>query len=222
MRTAVLLFVCLTLPTVATAQDAPGDLRRGADKRHTFGVWGGLSFASPSWWGAVQEREVLLLGVRYQRAMSQSESVYLAYTFDLIPAAAVTNTPVRTTGFCCRGLPNALRRNLDVEVERVEPSTAYGFGVAPLGFQLELFHQHLVYLTLGGGGGLILFDRDVPRLDTRKMNFTATLNAGLGFAILEDWKLTIGYKFHHLSNAGTGTSNPGLDSSMFYLGWMFR
>ncbi len=29
----------------------------------------------------------------------------------------------------------------------------------------------------------------------------------------------VGYKFHHLSNGGTGTFNPGLDANVFYLGW---
>jgi hypothetical protein len=30
---------------------------------------------------------------------------------------------------------------------------------------------------------------------------------------------TIGYKYHHLSNAETGTINPGIDSNIIYLGF---
>ncbi len=222
MRTALLLLACLAVPMLATAQESPVHLRRGEANRHAFGVWGGVSFASPGWWGAVREREVFIISLRYRRTVTRTENVVLDYTFDVIPAAAVANTPIRTTRFCCLGLPETTGRHFEQSMERIEPSTAYGFGVAPIGFQLELFRQSPVYLTLGGGGGLLLFDRDVPRLDTRKMNFTATLNAGLRVVILDDWELTIGYKFHHLSNAGTGTFNPGLDSNMFYLSWMRR
>ena len=222
MRIALLFLTCLVFTSLAAAQDSPIDLRRGDVERHAFGVWGGVSFASPGWWGAVREREVFIIGLRYRRTVSQSENATVAYTMDVIPAAAVTNTPVRTRRFCCTSLPAALRRNPDGETERIEPSTAYGLGLAPFGLQLELFRQNPVYLTLGGGGGLLLFDRDVPRLDTRKMNFTVTLNAGLRARVFEDWELTFGYKFHHLSNAGTGTFNPGLDSNMLYLGWMRR
>ena len=223
MRTVLFFLVCLALPLIVAAQESAVDLRRDEDNRNAFGVWGGVSFASPDWWGAQREREVFLVGLRYRRTVTQSEDAILAYTFDVIPAATVANTPVRTRRFCCLGLSESVRRELEAELgSGTEPSTAYGFGVAPLGFQLELFRRSPVYLALGGGGGLLFFDRDVPHLDTRKMNFTATLNAGLRVVISEVWELTLGYKYHHLSNAGTGTFNPGLDSSMLYLGWMLR
>lgn len=223
MRTALFFLVCLAFPLIAAAQESVVDLRRDEDDRNAFGIWGGASFASPDWWGAQRERGVFLFGLRYRRIVKQSDAVMLAYTFDAIPAATVANTPVRTEQFCCIGLPEAVRRELEIQLgERIEPSTAYGFGLAPLGFQLELFRRSPVYLALGGGGGLLLFDRDVPQLDTRKMNFTATLNAGLRVVISDIWELTLGYKYHHLSNAGLGTFNPGLDSSMLYLGWMLR
>ena len=223
MRSALFFLMYLAFPLIVAAQESPVDLRRDEDPRNSFGIWGGVSFASPDWWGAVREREVFLVGLRYRRTVKRSDDHLVAYTLDLIPAAAVANTPVRSIEFCCAGLPRSLRQRIEVNIQEVvEPSTAYGFGIAPLGFQLELFRQNPVYLTLGGGGGFLLFDRDVPRLDTRKMNFTATLNAGLRVVLLDAWELTLGYKFHHLSNAGTGMFNPGLDSSMFYLGWMFR
>lgn len=222
MRAALFILVCLALAPIVAAQEQAVDLRRDEDHRNAFGIWSGVSFASPDWWGAQRERAVFLIGLRYRRTVSRSDAVALAYTFDVIPAATVANTPVRIRPVCCTGLAENVRRELERSLERVEPSTAYGFGVAPLGFQLELFRHRPVSLTLGGGGGLLFFDRDVPHLDTRKMNFTATLNAGLRMVIAEVGEVTLGYKYHHLSNAGTGTFNPGLDSSMLYLGWMRR
>ena len=224
MRLIVLLFLCVILGRPVAAQHTEERPSPAEDYRHAFGAWGGLSFASPGWWGVIREREVFLVGVRYRRMLRRTPTASVAYTFDLIPAAAVTKTPTRTQRqrLCCSDLPRTLRRELESQTEVIEPATAFGFGVTPLGIQLELFRDNPVHFALGAAGGLLFFDRDVPNLDTRKMNFTATLHAGVRIPLLQAWELTAGYTFHHLSNAGTGTSNPGLDSSMFYLGWMHR
>ena len=204
MRTVSLLLLCL-LPALAAAQDDSG---RDDAPRTTVSVWSGVSFESPGWWGAVRGREFFILGLRYQHTVTRSSATSLAYTLDLIPAAVVTKTPSHTASSCCLGF-----------FEDVVPGTAFGVGIAPLGLQLELFRENPVYLALGLAGGVLWFDRDVPRVQTRKMNFTAELSAGLRYPIADDWALTVGYKFHHLSNAGTGTFNPGLDANVFYLGW---
>jgi len=218
MRYALLLLLVFALPSPAAAQG--GRPHVGA-VRDAVGLWGGASFSTPGLWGAVQGRALFIVGVQYRHPLSRSPSASLAYTFDLIPAAAVTKTPTRVSTACCSYVPLSGRRGAR-EIEQVEPATAYGFGVAPLGLQLVLFQQRPVQFALGIAGGLLLFDRDVPMLDTRRMNFTAELGAGVRIPIRDHWEATLGYKFHHISNAGTGTFNPGLDVNMFYLSWMYR
>ncbi len=219
MRTVSLLLLCL-LPALAVAQGDPG---RADDDRSTFSVWSGVSFESPGWWGAVRGREFFILGVRWRHTMARSPTVSLAYTFDMIPLAMVTKTPARTRGPCCTfPLIRPPHGGLPAEQERIEPGIAYGFGVAPLGFQLELFRENPVYLVVGLAGGAIWFDREMPDLQTRRMNFSVELGASLRYPIKDHWELTVGYKFHHLSNGGTGTFNPGLDANVFYLGWGHR
>lgn len=218
MRTVSLLLMCL-LPALAVAQDDPG---RTDDNRSAISVWSGVSFHAPGWWGVARGREFFIVGVRSRHIVARSSTASLAYTFDVIPATMVTKTPTRVTVSCCT-LPFAVDSSelatIDADRERIEPGTAYGFGVAPLGLQLELFRKSPVYLAVGLAGGAIWFDREVPDLQTRKMNFTAELGAGLRYPIKDHWELTLGYKFHHLSNAGTGTFNPGLDANVFYLAW---
>lgn len=218
MRAVLLILLCL-LPATALAQDnsaGPGD------DRSTFSVWTGVSFHAPGWWGAVRGREFFILGVRWRHTVAQSSSASLAYTVDGIPLAMVTKTPTRVTPPCCRP-PFATDSSgpgaINADRERIEPGTAFGFGVAPLGLQLELFRESPVYLVLGIAGGIIWFDRDVPKLQTRRMNFTVEAAASLRYPIKDRWEFTVGYKFHHLSNGGTGTFNPGLDANVFYLAW---
>jgi hypothetical protein len=33
--------------------------------------------------------------------------------------------------------------------------------------------------------------------------------------------VTVGYRYHHISNAGTHRRNPGLDSNVIYAGFSF-
>lgn len=215
MRTVSLLCLCLVLPVGVAAQDAATDPGRSDEDQSVIGLWSGVSFDSPGWWGAVREREFFILGLRYRHTLTRSRAVALAYTFDVIPAAIVTKTPTCTTPACCPWRSETMCRDLKLVVS----GTAYGVGVAPLGVQLELFREHPVRVVVGMAGGLLWFDRDVPRLRNRKMNFTAELSTSLRYRITDGWEMTAGYKFHHLSNAGTGTFNPGLDANVFYLGW---
>jgi lipid A 3-O-deacylase len=51
------------------------------------------------------------------------------------------------------------------------------------------------------------------------LHFQFTSYVGLGWEFSTHWK--IGYRFQHMSNAGLGTPNPGLNLHMFELGYRF-
>lgn len=56
-------------------------------------------------------------------------------------------------------------------------------------------------------------DRGVP------FNFTLELGGGLEIVLLKNASLTLGYKYHHMSNGQFGQINPGVDSNVFYAGF---
>ena len=47
------------------------------------------------------------------------------------------------------------------------------------------------------------------------------LGLGVRFFFSPKQALTLGYKLHHISNANTGRSNPGMDSHVVYAGFSF-
>lgn len=82
-------------------------------------------------------------------------------------------------------------------------------GLAPFGLRLD---ARGVYAQTAVGG---LWAADnIPTAQARKFN--VTLEAGGG---VELHRLQLGYKWHHLSNAGSRASNPGIDAHLFYAGW---
>ncbi len=50
-------------------------------------------------------------------------------------------------------------------------------------------------------------------------SFQFTSAVGINYNLLESW--TIGYRFQHMSNAGSDDENPGLNSHMIEIGYIF-
>ena len=114
-------------------------------------------------------------------------------------------------------LPSVLRGRFEYAVDATplflvfQPAnTAYGVGFSPLGLKWN-FERHgrlSPYLELNGG---ILFTNNNVPTYTNKVNFTPA--AALGTHILGakyNWSLELRYL--HISNAGLGRLNPGLNT----------
>jgi hypothetical protein len=69
---------------------------------------------------------------------------------------------------------------------------------------------------------MLWFTRDTPVPDARRFNFTAEGGAGVEIPSRDGRALVVGYKFQHLSNAGTALQNPGFDTHLVYVGVMRR
>jgi hypothetical protein len=90
--------------------------------------------------------------------------------------------------------------------------------VGTVGPTLELRHQKCpVYLT--GGSHPTILSRDT--FGDRDMGclFEFTSHLGLGWDITEKWNVE--YRFQHMSNAGLGSSNPGLNMNLIGVGYRF-
>ena len=164
-----------------------------------FGLWGGGSPDSFDFIGTVEDRELLLFGLRYGRVLGAWESVSLEYTLDIIPAAVVFE-------------PASVRRG---------SSNIYGAGLSPLGFKLNFGQESWIKPFLAASVGFLYFEKDIPVPRSSRFNFTPELGLGAQFFIAPKKALTLGYKWHHMSNANTGRSNPGMDSHVFYAGFSF-
>jgi hypothetical protein len=216
MRAALWMSTLTALPAIAGAQ-APAANVSSLAGEHAFGVWAGASLSTAAVFGTITDRRLLLTGVRYEYVLKSDGAVTTAYTLDLHPLAVVTNTPEYAW-------QRVRLRNGAVGTQLVETgrSSVAGAGISPIGLQFYTLPVGAARFFAGGSAGGIWFAREMPVAYARRFNFALQAGAGAELVSRGGHVLVIGYKFHHLSNAGTAPANPGLDGHVFYLGAMRR
>ncbi len=91
-----------------------------------------------------------------------------------------------------------------------------GFGFSPIGFEIQKVLNKKLGLVINTSGGFILIDKRFPTDKGRRLNYTFSLSPGLIFQTNQTLSFLLGYKFHHISNAQTGSENPGIDSNFIF------
>ncbi len=170
-------------------------LRKGMNE---FGVWAGGSPDSNVAIGKTPDTSLALLGLRYGRVLGDWDWASLQYTLDIIPAAGVFAS-------------ESVRRD----------NAIYGWGLSPLGLKFNFGQQSWVKPFVGASVGFLYFTDDVPVPRSSRFNFTPEFGVGVQFFTTPSHAITIGYKYHHISNGNTHRRNPGLDSNVIYAGFSF-
>ena len=215
--------LCLLLgSTAALLAQGPAGQTAAPRGTATVGIWTGVSWHAPGPSGVRRagDREFVLVALRYRRVLLSSARIALAYTADLIPVAVVTDNSSEAGPFgFTNGSSVATAASAFALVGgRLKGNTAFGWGAAPAGVEVSVSLTRRFGIVVGGTAGFLTFSKPVPFANARKLN--ATLDVGVGFkmAVWRGWTAIGGYKFHHLSNAGTGDFNPGLNARVWYLG----
>jgi hypothetical protein len=188
--------------TPEPASDEQYVLQEGMNE---WGVWAGGSFDSPTLVGTAEDRKYFTAGLRYGRVFAASKRVAYEYTVDAVPAAVVFQ-------------PDFARA-----FNRVDDGSVYGAGLSPVGFKVNCNRRGRVKPFAGGSGGFLYFQRPVPvdAPGATRFNFTFEFTGGVQFFTPERRAFTVGYKFHHISNANRSDVNPGLDANVIYVGYSF-
>lgn len=180
----------------------------GTDEhKNEFGVFAGYSPINLQGIGITNNRDLFLLNLQYARVLGTTENTTIKYTAGLVPVAIV-NQPAEWF------LPSTGSAYL-LPQEKI-----YGAGIDPIGFQWNFRRKHAWQPFLNTHGGFLYFTEQVPVPESSQFNFTFSFGAGVQ-VFRGTRALTLGYKFHHISNAQTGHYNPGIDSNLFYVGWSF-
>ncbi len=227
-RVALILIIATTSPLVVFTQ-ATGGRPTLADRAGTqvtgpattlaiekgmneFGLWGGSSLDSPALIGGAKGRKLpLLIALRYGRVFAAGKRVAVEYTFDIVPAAVVSQPESDPT----LSSPTA---NLTTNLQTTRRRYGYGAGVFPVGFKILLRRQSRVKPFAGISSGPLYFNRRVPRPDAARFNFLSNVNAGVQIFTDAGRAITIGYEIGHLSNAGISRVNPGFNMNFFFFG----
>lgn len=104
-------------------------------------------------------------------------------------------------------------------------ASIYGAGIAPVGLKLYFRRQKRVKPFVDGSGGFLYSREPVPINipGATKFNWTFDFGGGIQVSAGERRAITVGYKFHHITNGGRSVINPGLDANLFYIGFsIFR
>jgi hypothetical protein len=166
-----------------------------------------------------------LLTLRWSRELGRraaaDELPALEWNVDLVPLARLspslvslrgTGAPCRTAALCVLAPPPSDANGL------FPPGAPFGFGFAPVGFTRRFNRRGPVSPFVGVNGGALFFDERVPTTKASRFNFTASAELGLRFGPPGESGITVAYRFHHISNAGTAGENPGLASHLITVG----
>jgi hypothetical protein len=177
--------------------------------RNDFELFAGYSPYSPTLIGTDSNRRFVLAGIDYSYRCWDFNHVSVSFTMGAMPAA-IALQPATISYFGITGLPPP-----SIEV-RTPPHAVYGFGITPLGGTFELARRRRLHPFLEFGLGLIASTEPIPENvpDATGLNFLVIIGAGVRFD-----KISLGYKFVHISNAGTTDFNPGLDNGVIYAGY---
>ena len=236
LRTFLLLLLSQFVTVLAQTKSAAADfhtdaLRTGANE---YQAWSGYSPSSIQWIGKTEARRLLMAGGGWHRVILASNSVAWKFTLDVVPLILVSQptlvfrTPIVGTTTCAG--PEIIFATVnDLSGVDLGPCahpdrrSTYGFGWEPVGFDFNFRRRHRFQPIVGINGGFARFTRDVPISNSNSFNFTFSLRGGMQIFTSESRSLTIGYRFHHISNANTGNPfNPGIDSNFMYAGYSFH
>ena len=201
------LVVCLSTSVLAQSDDNPFLLTRGDNE---FGGWAGFAPKATTIFGGLrddeaEERKFFIAAFRYGRTLAANDSLALQYTLNAIPVALATGTIVS--------------RTTSGGVTTFERATAYGAGVTPLGLQLDFANGAKVHPFIHVNGGLLWFNKSVPIEDAGKLALVGEAGGGIRIFTSDKRAVSIGVRFHHISNGDRTGSNRGLNQFVMTAGY---
>lgn len=201
-----------------TRAEVPDTVASAPRRAWAVSAWGGFGRNSPdNIWGAEPGRDVAVTALRIGWPMVRTAGVAVDYVIDLVPAAWVSMLRAPTYVVApCSHRPSG--PECTVRTYYGNGDAARGFGAAPVGLEARFRPGAAVqpYTTIGVG--LLRFSRPVPIDGAATLNITADLGGGALVAMPGAFRLMIGYKFYHISNGGSASQNPGIDSHMMVVG----
>ena len=209
-------------PAAARAQSPDSASARPDPGRHGLEVWAGFARHSPRLGvlGNAPGRNLALAAVRWTRRVRERPGFALDYTADLIPAAFLSPPDTGATA-AGAGYPDCGPQQACALAAPGGPfraGSAYGAGASPLGLTATFRPRRRFQPTLGVTGGFLWFDRREPTAAAARFNLTAAAEAGVRLVTSSGSGVTLTYRFHHLSNAGTARDNPAVASHLLSAG----
>jgi hypothetical protein len=209
-RLFVFALTAMLVPVTLAAQST--DANQASMPRVEIGPYIGVARHSPvgRYLGVIPDRNHLFIGVQLTANIVRTRRWAFAYAPDLVPLLVVSDNPKY------RRITRPGGRHFLVTDGR---GPVAGVALSPIGFQTQLRAGSRWRPYVAGAAGIVWFTRAVPVAGSRAFNYTFEMGAGARWQYRPREALRLGYKFHHLSNAYTALRNPGLDATVFLVGY---
>jgi hypothetical protein len=218
----VAMLISVAVSSTAHGQAESHDSAWASSRVHKgFEVWVGRGTHSPDWGflGGTPHVNLALMAMRWTTPLGTPGGVAMEYTIDVVPAALLSPPlPTQPGMRSPSGVCDVRGCRLFALDGTFPAGSAFGVGVSPIGLTWVFRRDSRIQPTLATTGGVLWADRPVPTLNATRFNFTATAEAGVRVEVSSTTELTLSYRFHHLSNAGTGRENYALASQLLSIG----
>ncbi|MGD9850642.1 MAG: acyloxyacyl hydrolase [Nitrospirales bacterium] len=119
-----------------------------------------------------------------------------------------------------------LEGNVEVIVEPMAAHYFQPFSASAFGGSLVVKYNFLSFgrwMPFWDGGAGMLWTDLAPRIpeQSTQFNFILQTGPGVSYFVSENWAITAGIRFHHISNSGIGERNIGLNAWLFNVGVAF-
>jgi opacity protein-like surface antigen len=244
------LFSLLAGASSASAQTSPpSPFYARANTFAVFGAYSGDS--SHILMGNAENRKLLDFGVSFNRRLFLDRIVNWQYSGELLPVAlesdplghVVNNQTSPTVATYSENLfyaelscaPLTTSYNFTLPNQNGGTTTytgtetiscsgrqwTIGEAISPVGFQWNFLPRRKTQPFFSGHGGYMYSTRAIPLDSAGSFNFTFDLGAGVELYRSKTRSIRAEYRYHHISNHGTATANPGIDNGLFQLTYAF-
>jgi opacity protein-like surface antigen len=108
-----------------------------------------------------------------------------------------------------------------VYIQFQEPILTHGFGFTPkIKYTFVALDRIRPYAEFAGGPFWTDLAGNIPE-ESSRFNFVLTAGFGISYFLTDRAALNVGYRFHHISNAGTRYPNAGLNAGLPFGGFSF-
>jgi hypothetical protein len=185
--------------------------------------------------GRAQERETVQGGLGYSRALKRWSNISVQYEGSIQPfyverdptflgtstpnpegppTIAMFSSPYRPIGlYGDFGYVYVGNGQSDPVLGIPGPrENTYAFAALPFGLRLSGFTRRRIQPTIAIDLGALYATRNIPVEYTSSFNFLAYAGPGVELFLGRRRSIRLEYLYQHLSNAGLGAENPGVDS----------
>lgn len=218
-------------------------------RRNTLGVFGAYSpNSSHMLLGDARNRELLNIGVVYNRRLLAGRVVNWQYSGELLPVALESDPQISVAYTMTYTNPSLTVSGVDTE-STVAPCQPFsgsftltngnstvtenyvatctrrwtiGEGMSPVGMQWNFLPFHKLQPFAVGHGGYMYSTQPIPVIGAGSFNFTFDIGAGVELYRSPSRSIRAEYRYHHISNHETASMNPGIDNGVIQVTYCFR